>query len=105
MAFDEGSVGLRRWKRLESQASTWIINEFLLLNTTPKYLLNTRNFSSVKQHITDIQNVSINKTVSIFQDDDEDLGDVYQDELNQAAMLLYRDREDQALLMVRIIRK
>ena len=37
-----------------------------------------------------------------FFQDDEDLGEVYQDELNQAAMLLYRDREDQALLMVRM---
>eukprot|EP00095_Tigriopus_kingsejongensis_P003071 maker-scaffold101_size371023-snap-gene-2.28 protein:Tk03071 transcript:maker-scaffold101_size371023-snap-gene-2.28-mRNA-1 annotation:"hypothetical protein DAPPUDRAFT_93895" len=30
--------------------------------------------------------------------DEEDIGDVYQDELNQAAMLLYKDREDEALL-------
>ena len=35
-----------------------------------------------------------------FQDQ-EDLGEVYQDEMNQAAMLLYRDTKDQALLMVR----
>lgn len=34
-----------------------------------------------------------------FQDE-EDIGDVYQDEINQAAMLLYKDRDDDALLMV-----
>lgn len=33
--------------------------------------------------------------------DDEEIGDVYQDEVNQAALLLYKDREDDALLMVR----
>ena len=32
--------------------------------------------------------------------EDEEIGDVYQDEVNQAALLLYKDREDDALLMV-----
>ena len=36
---------------------------------------------------------------STFQDDEE-IGDVYQDEENQAAMLLYKDKDDNALLMV-----
>ena len=35
-----------------------------------------------------------------FQDD-EHIGDVYQDEAKQAAMLLYRDKTDDALVMVR----
>ena len=35
-----------------------------------------------------------------FQDA-EHLGDVYQDDVNQAALLLYRDKTDDALLMVR----
>ena len=33
--------------------------------------------------------------------DDEHIGDVYQDEAKQAALLLYRDKTDDALLMVR----
>ena len=33
--------------------------------------------------------------------DSEHIGDVYQDEFNQAALLLYRDKTDDALLMVR----
>ena len=37
-----------------------------------------------------------------FQDT-EHVGDVYQDETNQAAMLLYRDKTDDALLMVRFL--
>jgi hypothetical protein len=36
---------------------------------------------------------------SFFQDS-EYVGDVYQDEVNQAALLLYRDKTDDALLMV-----
>ena len=32
--------------------------------------------------------------------DSEHIGDVYQDEFNQAALLLYRDKTDDALLMV-----
>ena len=35
----------------------------------------------------------------LFQDT-EHVGDVYQDEANEAAMLLYRDKTDDALLMV-----
>ena len=34
--------------------------------------------------------------------DSEYIGDVYQDDVNQAALLLYRDKTDDALLMVRI---
>ena len=34
--------------------------------------------------------------------DPEYIGDVYQDDVNQAALLLYRDKTDDALLMVRI---
>ncbi len=37
--------------------------------------------------------------LSSLAQDDEDLGEAYQDERNQAALLLYRDREDGALLM------
>ena len=37
-----------------------------------------------------------------FQDA-EHFGDVYQDDVNQAALLLYRDKTDDALLMVNII--
>lgn len=40
-------------------------------------------------------------SLSIFFQDDVYLGDVYQDEENQAAMLLYQDKDDDALLMVR----
>ncbi len=35
-----------------------------------------------------------------FLQDSEHIGDVYQDEVNQAALLLYRDKTDDALLMV-----
>ena len=41
----------------------------------------------------------MNVSFSLFQDT-EHIGDVYQDETNQAAMLLYRDKTDDALLMV-----
>ena len=34
--------------------------------------------------------------------DSEYVGDTFQDEENRAALLLYKDREDDALLMVRI---
>ena len=37
--------------------------------------------------------------ISAFQDY-EHIGDVYQDEFNQAALLLYRDKTDDALQMV-----
>ena len=37
----------------------------------------------------------------VFLQDSEHIGDVYQDEFNQAALLLYRDKTDDALLMVR----
>ena len=40
------------------------------------------------------------KTTYHYFQDDEDIGDVYQDEQNQAAMLMYKDRDDEALLMV-----
>ncbi len=40
----------------------------------------------------------------MFQDS-EHIGDVYQDEASQAAMLLYRDKTDDALLMVKTFHK
>ena len=47
--------------------------------------------------------ISYNKILIYFfsLQDSEHIGDVYQDEFNQAALLLYRDKTDDALLMVR----
>ena len=36
----------------------------------------------------------------VFLQDSEYIGDVYQDDVNQAALLLYRDKTDDTLLMV-----
>ena len=36
----------------------------------------------------------------LFQDS-EAVGDVYQDEVNQAAILVYKDKADNAMLMVK----
>ena len=47
------------------------------------------------------------KTVFFFKkwfQDVEYVGDVYQDEGNQAALLLYRDKTDDALLMVSLLK-
>ena len=41
----------------------------------------------------------------LFFQDSEYIGDVYQDDDNQAALLLYRDKTDDALLMVSKILK
>ena len=38
-----------------------------------------------------------------FLQDSEYVGDTFQDEENRAALLLYKDREDDALLMVRFV--
>ena len=56
------------------------------------------------EHLQEFYPISSIQSFSPFQDH-EDLGEVYQDEMNQAAMLLYRDTKDQALLMVRSQKK